>query len=137
MDGEQIQRAALALPEAARAELAYGLLQDLNPISADGRRNGEMEGGELPAIPSCELTAEWRKVHKAALALPEAEQDELCHKLLMSLEPQEGRVSEEEAEAYWIQEAERRLARRRRGEVQTIPYEQVLRELREARESLP
>ena len=120
MDCEQIRRAALALPEAERAELAYCLVRS-------GRTLSEERPGPAPA----EASADLREIQQAALALPEAEQDELCCELLISLEPQEGLVSEAETEAYWIQEAERRLARRRRGEVELIPYEQVLREIKE------
>lgn len=121
MGSEQIQREALALPEAERMDLTIHLLQNGKPVSA-----------ERPELKPAEASADLRKIYKAALALPEAERDELCRKLLLSLEPQEGLVSEEEAEAYWIQEAERRLARRQRGEVELIPYEQVLRELGES-----
>lgn len=141
MDCEQIQRDALALPEAERAELAHCLLQIGKPLSDEApepqlaeARIGESgrRGGESRPAPAAEPMSEWRKVQQAALALPEAERDELCRNLLLSLEPQEGLVSEEEAEAYWLQEAERRLARRQRGEVELIPYEQVLRELGES-----
>ena len=141
MDNEQIQAAALALPESERAELALHLLQNGKPLADEApepqlaeARMGESgrRDGEPRPIPATAPMAEWRKVHQAALALPEAERDELCRKLLLSLEPPEGLVSEEEAETYWIQEAERRLARRQRGEVELIPYEQVLRELGES-----
>ena len=140
MESEQIQQAALALPEAERAELAHCLLQSGKPLADETpepqlaeARMGESgrRDGEARPVPAAAPPAEWRKVHQAALALPKAERDELCRNLLLSLEPQDGLVSKEEAEAYWLQEAERRLTRRQRGEVELIPYEQVLRELGE------
>ena len=120
MDYEQIQQAALALPESERAELAHCLLQSSKPLS-----------GERQAPQPAELAPELRKIQQAALALPESERNELCRNLLVSLEPQEGLVSEEEAEASWLPEIRRRVAEIDRGEAEMIPYEQVLREVRE------
>lgn len=113
MDCEQIQRDALALPDTERAALAHCLLQ-----------NGKADPHTAPM-------AEWRKVHQAALALPEAERDELCRNLLVSLEPQEGLVSEAEAEASWLPEIRRRVAEIDRGEAQMIPHAEVMRKARE------
>ena len=120
MDSEQIHRAALALPEAARAELAYRLVRSGNPLAE-----------ERPETELAEAMPDLREIQQAALALPEAELDELCRNLLISLEPQEGLVSEEEAEAYWIQEAERRVKEIDRGEAQMIPHAEVMRKARE------
>lgn len=113
MDCEQTKQAALALPESERAELAHCLLQNGKPV------------------PHTAPTAEWRKIHQAALALPESERDELCRNLLVSLEPQEGLVSEEEAEASWLPEIRRRVAEIERGEAQMIPHAEVMRKARE------
>ena len=120
MDCEQIQRDALALTETERMDLALQLLRSGKPLS-----------DERQAPEPSEVAPELRKIQDAALALPEAERDELCRNLLVSLEPQEGLVSEEEAEASWLPEIRRRVAEIERGEAEMIPYEQVLREIQE------
>lgn len=140
MDSEQIQREALALPEAARTELAHCLLQNGRPLSEerqapelagalsreDGRRDGEFR-----PVSGAGAMADLRKIRQAALALPEAARNELCRNLLVSLEPQEGLVSEEEAEASWLPEIRRRVAEIDRGEAQMIPHAEVMRKARE------
>ena len=113
MDCEQTKQAALALPESERAELVHCLLQ-----------NGQ-------AVPHTAPMSEWQKIQKAVLGLLEAERDELCRNLLVSLEPQEGLVSEEEAEASWLPEIRRRVAEIDRGEAQMIPHAEVMRKARE------
>ena len=120
MNSEQIQEAALALPEAERMDLALQLLRSGKPLADEGQ-----------APEPSEVAPELRKIQDAALALPESEQDELCCNLLVNLEPQEGLVSEEEAEASWLPEIRRRVAEIESGKAEMIPYEQVLREIQE------
>ena len=62
------------------------------------------------------------------LELPTAERARLARMLLLSLEPQ----VDEEIERVWIEEAERRLAEVRRGEVQVLDGRKVMEEARKA-----
>jgi putative addiction module component (TIGR02574 family) len=63
---------------------------------------------------------------KAALALDEKDRAQLTHRLIASLDEEGGeRLDQEEWEAAWTDEAERRLAEMRDGRVKGIPGEQV------------
>lgn len=61
-----------------------------------------------------------------ALELPLAERAELARQLLDSLED----ISEEENDALWAAEAERRYADFKAGEIKAIPAEEVFARLR-------
>lgn len=61
-----------------------------------------------------------------ALELPITERAELATQLLDSLED----ISEEESDALWAEEAERRYAEYKAGKVQAIPAEEVFARLR-------
>jgi len=60
------------------------------------------------------------ELHAAVLALPEAERARLAARILASLD------ESPEAEAAWVAEVRDRLAAFRRGEIATVPAEDVL-----------
>ncbi len=66
------------------------------------------------------------QVSKEALELPVSSRVLLAEQLLDSLD----QPDQERIEALWAAEIERRLARFDRGEVQTIPGEEVFRRIR-------
>jgi putative addiction module component (TIGR02574 family) len=61
-----------------------------------------------------------------ALELPLTARAELASRLLDSLEE----ISEEESDALWAEEAERRYAAYKGGEIKAVPAEQVFAKLR-------
>ena len=65
----------------------------------------------------------------AALALPAQSKAELVERLLASLES----GSQSEIDAAWAKEADNRIAAYEAGEIEAIPAEQVLAELRARR----
>ena len=67
-----------------------------------------------------------KTLQEAALDLPPNERAELVQKLLRSLDD----PSEEELAQTWLSEAERRALELDRGEVQSIPAEDVRRKAR-------
>ena len=64
-------------------------------------------------------------VMTSALALPPAERMALAEKLLESLDQEANAVDQE-----WVREAEDRLAAFRRGELTSVSFEDVMKELR-------
>jgi putative addiction module component (TIGR02574 family) len=60
------------------------------------------------------------ELHAAVLALPEAERARLAARILASLD------ESPEVEAAWVAEVRDRLAAFRRGEIATVPAEDVL-----------
>jgi len=74
------------------------------------------------------VTAEAERLLEAALNLPDAERAELAAILTDSIG---GKSSDAEIDAAWIAEAKRRLEDIRSGRSQTVPWEEVERELEE------
>jgi putative addiction module component (TIGR02574 family) len=70
------------------------------------------------------MSAEVQGVIATALALPAADRALVAQKLLESLE------EDPAIDAAWAREAEDRLAAFERGELQGLPYDEVMRELR-------
>lgn len=66
-----------------------------------------------------------KKVVAAAVKLPSKDRVKLAKRLLASLSP-----ARDKNEAAWIAEVQRRLQAYERGEVMTIPAEEVFRKLR-------
>ena len=62
----------------------------------------------------------------SALALPEAERAEIAASLIRSLDPE----TDEEADAAWANEIQRRVEAIDRGQVRLIPWDDVMQELR-------
>jgi len=74
------------------------------------------------------MNAQAQHVLKSALALPETDRAELAASLIHSLDPQ----ADEDAEAAWSAEIKRRVESIDRGEVELVPWEDVMREMRES-----
>lgn len=70
------------------------------------------------------MPATLEKVQAEAMKLPPEERAELADRLWASLEPQE------EIDAAWDAEIERRVRQLEAGEVETIPHETIIAELR-------
>lgn len=68
-------------------------------------------------------------VYRAALNLTPSERAELIERLITSLDP----PSQKTIDALWAEEAEDRLAAYERGEMYTIPGEEVFREITKLR----
>ena len=67
----------------------------------------------------------------AALKLDREECAQLASRLIRSLDEDEEKLSPEECEKRWLEEAERRLEEWEQGKVKGIPGEQVMSELRD------
>jgi len=76
------------------------------------------------------MNAQAQSLLQAALALPETDRAELAASLIHSLDPK----MDEDAEAAWSAEIERRVESIDRGEVELVPWEEVMREMRESRD---
>jgi putative addiction module component (TIGR02574 family) len=68
----------------------------------------------------------YEEIENAALALPPLARETLAEHLMASLDP----VDQNEIDAYWIQEAERRYKEIEDGIVTPIPGEEVMARLR-------
>ena len=75
------------------------------------------------------MTNNYDEIFSAALSLPPGSRAMLADHLLQSLDAQ----YQEEIDASWGAEAEKRLEEIETGEVKTIPAEQVLQKLRSRR----
>ena len=67
----------------------------------------------------------------AALKLDREERAQLARRLIRSLDEEEEKLSPEECEKLWLEEAERRLEEWEQGKVKGIPGEQFMSELRD------
>jgi putative addiction module component (TIGR02574 family) len=74
------------------------------------------------------MNAQAQSLLQAALALPETDRAELAASLIHSLDPQ----IDEDAGAAWSAEIKRRVESIDRGEVELIPWEDVMRVMRES-----
>jgi putative addiction module component (TIGR02574 family) len=72
------------------------------------------------------MARELKDITAEALDLPLTARAELASQLLDSLED----ISEEESDALWAEEAERRYVAYKAGEIEAIPAEQVFARLR-------
>lgn len=81
---------------------------------------------EKPVEPSARVA----EIGRQAMSLPLAEREALCTSLLLSLESEQPPLAAEEVRKAWDEEIGRRLAAYERGEVETIPGERVMAELR-------
>jgi putative addiction module component (TIGR02574 family) len=72
------------------------------------------------------MTTQSEQVLQTALALPETERAEIAASLISSLDEQ----ADEAADAAWDAEIKRRLESIDRGEVQLVPWDDVMQELR-------
>jgi putative addiction module component (TIGR02574 family) len=72
-------------------------------------------------------------VLNAALALPLKERAEIAHKLLQSLDDEQEPDAAEQAaiDKAWLEEIGRRVEDFEQGRAKAIPYEEVLRSIRE------
>lgn len=70
------------------------------------------------------MKAPLRELEAAVMALPESERARLAERILSSLD------RDPEIEAAWAKEIEDRLERYRRGELETVPAEEVMKEAR-------
>lgn len=70
------------------------------------------------------MTSPAEELEAAVLALPRGERARLAERLLASLD------EETEIDAAWATEVEARLEAYRRGEIESVPAEDVLREVR-------
>lgn len=66
---------------------------------------------------------------QSALALPEADRAELAASLIRSLDTQ----ADEDADAVWAAEIQRRVESIDNGEVKLIPWDDVMREMRDGK----
>jgi putative addiction module component (TIGR02574 family) len=73
------------------------------------------------------MNTEAQQVLQTALSLPYEERVEIAESLIWSLDEKESM----EIEAAWSQEIKRRLDSIDRGEAQMIPWEEVIRSMRE------
>jgi hypothetical protein len=69
-------------------------------------------------------------IFRAALSLPHEVRAELAGRLLESLDEEEGHVDQDEIDRLWIAEAEDRIAAYERGELESIPGDQVFASLK-------
>ncbi|MEI8372981.1 MAG: addiction module protein [Planctomycetota bacterium] len=72
------------------------------------------------------MTTQSQEVLQSALALPEAERAEIAASLIRSLDPE----TDEDVDAAWAGEIQRRVEAIDRGEVRLIPWDDVMQELR-------
>ena len=72
------------------------------------------------------MTTQSEELLQTALALPEGDRAAIAASLIRSLDSE----IEEDTEAAWADEMQRRLAEIDRGEVQLIPWNEVIEELR-------
>lgn len=87
---------------------------------------------KMHPISSKTMNAAAQQILKSALALPEKDRAEIATTLLSSLDDvdvDEG--APEEIEKAWEQELQRRMDEIDRGEVELIPFDEVLRTLNE------
>ncbi len=70
------------------------------------------------------------EIFRAALALSEDARSELAGQLLKSLDDSDQDLEQEEIERLWALEAQDRIAAYERGEIETIPVEEVLASLK-------
>ena len=75
------------------------------------------------------MTAAFKAVLAQALELPDEERSELAAQLLRSLVPDGDSLTEEEWDAAWSTEINRRLAAIRSGEAELVDGDEVLAEL--------
>ena len=72
------------------------------------------------------MTIQSQELLQSALALPEVERAEIAASLIRSLDPE----MDEDVDAAWASEIQRRLEEIDRGEVRLIPWDDVMQELR-------
>ena len=72
------------------------------------------------------MTTQSQELLVSALALPEAERAEIAASLIRSLDPE----TDEDMDAAWAMEIQRRVEAIDRGEVRLIPWDDVTQELR-------
>jgi len=72
------------------------------------------------------MTTQSQEVLQSALALPETERAEIAASLIRSLDPE----TDEDMDAAWASEIQRRVEAIDRGEVRLIPWDDVMQELR-------
>ena len=70
---------------------------------------------------------------QSALALPHAERAEFAVSLIRSLEPTSDEELDEDAEEAWAAEIQKRIESIDKGEVELIPWDDVMRQMRERR----
>jgi putative addiction module component (TIGR02574 family) len=75
------------------------------------------------------MKSESQQLLQTALALPEAERAEIAASLIRSLDTE----IDEDAEAAWAAEIERRIKSIDSGDVELIPWDDVMREMRSRR----
>lgn len=71
-----------------------------------------------------------QEIEQELLNLPQTERARLAHRLIVSLD--EDVPTEEDVEAAWLEEIQRRDAEIERGEAQLIPADEVMRRVAEA-----
>lgn len=71
-----------------------------------------------------------KEIEHELLSLPQNERAQLAHRLIVSLD--EDTHAEANVEAAWLEEVKKRDAEIERGEVQAIPYEEAMRDARDA-----
>ncbi|MGO9111910.1 MAG: addiction module protein [Thermoguttaceae bacterium] len=75
------------------------------------------------------MTTQSQEVLQSALALPEEERAEIAASLIRSLDPK----TDEDVDAAWADEIQRRAEAIDRGEVRLMPRDDVMQELRRRR----
>jgi putative addiction module component (TIGR02574 family) len=63
---------------------------------------------------------------EAIMALPPEERVEVVEQILAHLDAEEERADQTEIDAAWVQESERRYQAYQRGEMKSVPIEEVL-----------
>jgi putative addiction module component (TIGR02574 family) len=71
------------------------------------------------------MNTQSQELLQSALALPEAERAEMAASLIRSLDPE----TDENVDAAWASEIQRRVEAIDRGEVRLIPWDDLMREL--------
>jgi len=75
------------------------------------------------------MNSQSQEVLQSALKLSESDRAEIAASLIESLDAEE----DEDSDALWAVEIERRLGAIDRGEVKTVPWDDVLAEMRQRR----
>lgn len=75
------------------------------------------------------MNTQYQDIIDTALALPEADRADIAATLIRSLETE----TDADADAMWAAEIQRRLDAIDRGEVRLVPWDDVMRELRNRR----
>jgi putative addiction module component (TIGR02574 family) len=75
------------------------------------------------------MTAEFQNVLQTALALPDSDRAEIAASLIRSLDTE----TDEDVDAAWAAEIQRRIEAIDKGEVKLVPWDDVMEEMRRRR----